>query len=45
MSGYSDANGPFRPPPSVPQYLFVAKPFTSEDLVAAVQAAVGSWPH
>ena len=45
MSGYSDANGPFRPPPSSPKYLFVAKPFTSEDLVAAVQAAVGSWPH
>lgn len=45
MSGYSSANGPYQPPPSSPQYLFVAKPFTSEELTAAVQSAMGSWPH
>jgi two-component system cell cycle sensor histidine kinase/response regulator CckA len=45
MSGYSDVNDPFQPSPSSPQYRFVAKPFTSEELTAAVQAAVGSWPH
>jgi PAS domain S-box-containing protein len=44
MSGYSDANGPFQPPASAPPYLFVAKPFTNEELVTAVQAAVGGWP-
>ena len=45
MSGYSDVNGPFQPSLSSPQYRFVAKPFTSEELMSAVQAAVESWPH
>jgi len=46
MSGASSENDhPLQPPDGSPQYRFVAKPFTTDELTAAVRAALSGSPQ